>query len=88
MKQAKLSVADLESQARELGYVLVGQPTNEQKMARVQAEIDRIEALVEPTEKELLEWARENHDYYRERDMLDFYNKDLQAYNELIKKER
>ncbi len=48
------------------GFRIERVPTLAEKRYNVQREIDRIEALKEPTEKELIQWARENHDYYFE----------------------
>ena len=44
--------------------------------------------MKEPTREELIEIGKDTHHYYEIIRMLDFYNKDLQSYNELIKKER
>ena len=71
------------------GWELYKVPTKEE---RIQAEIARLEkeleGMKEPTREELIEEGRDRHHYYEIIRMLDFYNKDLQAYNELIKKER
>ncbi len=48
------------------GFEIYRTPTMQEKMDKVQAEIDRIEAMPEPSERELIEWARENHEYYFE----------------------
>ena len=71
------------------GYELYKVPT---RLERLHAEIKRLEkeleGMKEPTQEELIEEGRDRHYYYEIIRMLDFYNKDLQAYNELIKTQR
>ena len=46
------------------GFKIERVPTMQEKRDNVQREIDRIEALKEPTDRELIAWAKENHEYY------------------------
>ena len=66
------------------GFRIERVPTLAEKRYNVQGEIDRIEAIKEPTDKELIQWARENHEYYREQEMVDFYKNDLKNYDKLL----
>jgi hypothetical protein len=65
------------------GFEIYKVPTKADKMANIQAEIDRIEAMVEPSDEELIAWAKENHEYYRELEMLEWYKQDLENYKNL-----
>ncbi len=48
------------------GFRIERVPTLAEKRYNIQREVDRIEALKEPSDRELIEWARENHEYYFE----------------------
>jgi len=66
------------------GFEIYRVPTKAEKMANVQAEIDRIEAMVEPTDEELIAWAKENHDYYEQVNfVLPIRYADLEYYKNL-----
>lgn len=65
------------------GFEIYRVPTKAEKIANIQAEIDRIESIVEPSDSELIAWAKENHEYYREMGMLDIYKHDLENYKKL-----
>jgi hypothetical protein len=66
------------------GFEIYKVPTKADKMANVQAEIDRIEAMVEPTDAELIAWAKENHDYYTQVNfVLPIRYADLEYYKNL-----
>ena len=68
------------------GFDIRRVPTMAEKRDNIIQEISRIEALKEPTDKELIQWARENHEYYREvNEMLPFYKADLEVYEKLLK---
>ena len=51
--------------------------SDQTKIENIQAEIARIEAQIEPTYKELIEWGRINHSYYHDRQMLVFLRDEL-----------
>lgn len=48
-------------------------------IARLENEIARIEAMVEPTDAELIEWGKINHPYYHDRQMLVFFRDELNS---------
>ncbi len=63
------------------GFRIERVPTLQEKRDNVAREIDRIEALKEPTDRELIEWARENHEYYFETNtVLPLRKADLEYY--------
>ena len=53
--------------------------SDQQKIENIQAEIARIEAMVEPTDAELIEWGKINHSYYHDREMLIFLRDELNS---------
>ncbi len=67
------------------GFEIYKVPTLQEKMDNVAKEIERIEALKEPTDKELIIWARESHPYYDELYMLPFYKKQVEDYEKQLK---
>ncbi len=68
------------------GYIIYRVPTVAEKRDNVQGEIDRIEALKEPTDKELIEFAKSEMVYYYEiNEMLPFYKRELEVYKKLLK---
>ena len=46
------------------GFEIYRVPTKAERIAEIEAEIARLEALPEPSDEELLAWAREHHPYY------------------------
>ena len=67
------------------GFGIYKVPTLQEKMDNVIQEIKRIEALEEPSDKELIIWARESHPYYDELYMLPFYKKQVEDYEKQLK---
>ena len=48
------------------GFEIYRIPTKQEKIAALQAEIERLESTPEPTNEELITWAKETHPYYAE----------------------
>ncbi len=46
------------------GFEIYRVPTTQEKIAALQAEIERLESTPEPTDEELIQWAKETHPYY------------------------
>lgn len=54
--------------------------SDQQKIENIQAEIARIEGQVEPSDAELIEWAKGQHPYFMDLDMLNYYKDQLTQY--------
>jgi hypothetical protein len=61
------------------GYEIYKTPTKEEQMQPILDEIAKIEAMVEPTYKELIEWGKINYPYYHDRQMLVFLRDELNS---------
>ena len=61
------------------GYEIYKIPTKEEQMQPIIDEIAKIEAMVEPTDAELIEWGKINHSYYHDRQMLVFFRDELNS---------
>ena len=61
------------------GFEIYRTATKEEQMQPILDEIARIEAMVEPTDEELIEWGRINHSYYHDRKMLPFLRDELNS---------
>ena len=61
------------------GFEIYRMPTKEEQMQPILDEIARIEAMVEPTDEELIEWGKINHSYYHDRQMLIFLRDELNS---------
>ena len=61
------------------GFEIYRIPTKEEQMQPILDEIARIEAMVEPTDEELIEWGKINHPYYHDRQMLIFLRDELNS---------
>ena len=48
------------------GFEIYRVPTTQEKIAALQIEIERLESTPEPTNEELITWAKETHPYYIE----------------------
>ena len=46
------------------GFEIYRVPTKQEKIAALQAEINEIENDPEPSDAELIQWAKESHPYY------------------------
>ena len=53
--------------------------SDQQKIENIQAEIARIEGQVEPSDAELIEWGKNHHPYYHDRQMLIFLRDELNS---------
>lgn len=53
---------------------------NREDIARIEAEIARIEAQVEPTDEELIKWAKIEHPYFKGLEILEHYKTELIRY--------
>ena len=61
------------------GFEIYKTPTKEEQMQPILDEIARIEAMVEPSNEELIEWGKINHPYYHDRQMLVFLRDELNS---------
>ena len=61
------------------GYEIYKTPTKEEQMQPILDEIARIEAMVEPTDEELIEWGKINHPYYHDWQMLVFLRDEINS---------
>ena len=61
------------------GFEIYRMPTKEEQMQPILDEIAKIEAMVEPTDAELIEWGKINHSYYHDRQMLVFFRDELNS---------
>ncbi len=59
-------------------------PTVQQKIDALQTEVDRIGAMQEPGDAELLAWAKENHEYYQEQQKAEQYRTDINNYKKQL----
>lgn len=61
------------------GFEIYRTATKEEQMQPILDEIAKIEAMVEPTDAELIEWGKINHPYYHDRQMLIFLRDELNS---------
>ena len=61
------------------GFEIYRMPTKEEQMQPILDEIAKIEAMVEPTDAELIEWGKINHSYYHDRQMLVFFRDEINS---------
>ena len=61
------------------GFEIYRTATKEEQIQPILDEIAKIEAMVEPTDEELIEWGKINHPYYHDRQMLVFLRDELNS---------
>lgn len=63
------------------GFEIYRVPTKAEKIVSLEAEIARLEAMPEPSDEELLAWAREHHPYVVNQKMTEGLTNEI---NELL----